>query len=290
MQDARVVLITGASAGIGAAIACRLARDGYRVFGTTRRLENLANSPPELLAAAATEAAPLQPASGRYPIRMLELDVTDQGSVDRCVARVLAEASRIDVLVNNAGWNAFGPLEEFPVAKAEELFQTIYFGALRMMRAVTPGMRLRGAGLILNISSIAARAVIPFQVHYSAAKAALNSLSFGLYQQLRPFGVRVVSLEPSDIRTRTNEVTVFGQVADSPYKPWTDRCWRTIEENMAKAPDPALVAAKVSRIMRARRPKPLYTCGSFLQRIAPGVFRFLPKSLELWLTRVFYGL
>lgn len=273
------VLITGASAGIGAAIACRLAREGHLVYGTTRHLGNLENSPPEMRKAVAAGA-----------VRMVALDVTEPASIRACVDGILAEAKYIDVLINNAGWGTYGPVEEVPIETVQRLFETIVLGALRMIQAVVPGMRERGEGMVINITSVAARAVIPFQAHYSAAKAALEFLTIGLRQEMRPFGVRVTALEPSDINTRFNDVTVFGIKDGSPYKPWSEPCWKVIAENLPKAPPPSVVAASVSRLIAKRRPKAIYTCGIPLQRLAPFVFRFLPKSAELSLMRLFYGL
>lgn len=281
----RTVLVTGASAGIGAAIACRLAREGYRVYGTTRSLSNLTQGPPEL------REAMMEPGpSGRLPIRFVALDVTRPETVQSAVAQILSEAGRIDVLINNGGWGTFGPVEQLPMETAQALFDTLVFGALRMIQAVAPAMRQRQDGTIINVTSIAARTVIPFQAHYSAAKAALEALTLGLRQELAPFGVKVTSLEPSDINTRFNDVTVFAPSAGPEYQPWTEPCWRVIAKNLPKAPPPEVVAAKVASILRARTLKPIYTCGIFLQRIAPFLFRLLPKGVEIFMMRAFYGL
>lgn len=282
----RTVLITGASAGIGAAVACRLAKDGYRVYGTTRNLANLGGAPRELQEATLEKAS----APPFYPVRFLELDVTRDDSVQKCVSQVLSETDGIDVLINNAGWGTFGPVEELPVETAQALFDTIVFGALRMIRAVAPLMRERRAGTIINITSIAARAVIPFQAHYSAAKAALEALTIGLRQEMAPFGVQVAALEPSDINTRFNDVTVFAPATGADYQPWTEPCWRVIAENLPKAPPPEVVADKVAAILRSRSLKPVYTCGLAIQRAAPFAFRLMPKSAEISAMRVFYGL
>ncbi|MGQ9778998.1 MAG: SDR family oxidoreductase [Bacillota bacterium] len=286
MKEPRTVLITGASTGIGAAIALRLAREGYRVFGTTRRLKNLENAPPALRAATAEAGGG---ASFRYPIRFVELDVTDPATIAAALEQVYAEAGRIDVLINNAGWGTFGSVEELPVETARALFDVLVFGPLRMIQAVVPRMRERREGTVINITSIAARAVIPFQAHYSAAKAALEALTIGLRQELLPFGVRVVAVAPTDINTRFNDVTVFAPAKDSPYRPWSEPCWRVIDENLKKAPPPAVVAAKVAAILKCPQPRPVYTVGIPLQRLAPIIFRLIPKSLEIFLMRLFYG-
>ncbi|NLG83791.1 MAG: SDR family NAD(P)-dependent oxidoreductase [Firmicutes bacterium] len=153
--EKRTVLITGASTGIGAAIALRLAREGYRVFGTTRRLKNLENAPNELKAA-----------MNECFLRFVELDVTDPATIAAALDRIYAEAGQIDVLINNAGWGTFGSVEELPIETARALFEVLVFGPLRMIGAVVPRMRERRHGMVINITSIAARAVIPFQAHY----------------------------------------------------------------------------------------------------------------------------
>lgn len=290
MKDSRTVLITGASAGIGAAIATRLARDGHRVYGTTRRLAGLTDAPPELRAAMAEASTAGTDAGMHHPVRFLELDVTKPESVNRCVDQVVKEAGRIDVLINNAGWGAFGSVEELPLATAQAMFDTVVFGSLRMIQAVVPAMRQRRAGLVINITSIAGRAALPFQAHYSAAKAALEMLTMGLRQELRPFGVGATIVEPSDINTRFFDRTVFCEPNDSPYRPWSELVWKYAGETIVKAPPPAVVAAKVASIVRKKNPGPIYTCGIALQRIAPTVFRFFPKRAELRAMRIFYGL
>ena len=196
------VLVTGASSGIGAAIAQALAEEGCLVWGTTRNLAKVATLPESL----------------RQKVKFLAMDVNDDDSVRAGVDRFLAEAGGIDILINNAGFGVFGPLEEFPLAEAKAIFETNYFGALRLIQAVVPLMREQGRGLIINVTSLAARFVIPFQVHYSATKAALSALTEGLRQELRPFGVKVVSLEPGDIKTNFNNVTKFGLKEGSPYQ------------------------------------------------------------------------
>lgn len=288
MQKTLNILVTGASAGIGAAVARRLADDGHRVFGTTRNLAAMAE-------AIGGESAPGEPSSGRCskaraPIRYLELDVTDRASVERCVEQVISEAGRIDVLINNAGWGVYGPVEEVSIDQAEKIFDTIYFGALRMIQAVAPSMRERGSGVIVSVSSVAGRVVLPFQVHYSAAKAALEALTLGVRQEMKPFGVIAIVVEPSDIRTRFFDRTVFAEKQESPYRPWSGLVWQYAGEVIAKAPPPEVVARTISRILRKRNPAPIYGSGIFMQRIAPTVFRFVPKRAELRLMRMFYGL
>ncbi|MGE5550513.1 MAG: SDR family oxidoreductase [Bacteroidota bacterium] len=290
LKEARTVLITGASAGIGAAVADRLAREGYRVFGTTRRLANLVQTQPGLREAVAEAASAGTAARTLYPVQFLELDVTDPDSVQKCVSQVIAEAGKIDVLINNAGWGAFGSVEMLPIETAQRLFDTIVFGTLRMIQAVVPAMRERRDGTVVNISSIAGRTALPFQGHYSAAKAAVEMLSMSLRQELHPFGVRVTVVEPSDINTRFFDQTLKCEPEKTPYLPWSELAWNYAGKVIGTAPPPDAVAKKVARILRRKKPLPIYTAGLFEQRIAPTVFRFCSKRLELRLMRIFYGL
>lgn len=270
----RRVLITGASSGIGAAVALFLADRGYKVWGTTRDLAKVGSFPEEL----------------REKVTFLAMDVTDQDSVHRGVAEFLRQAGGIDVLINNAGYGVFGPIEEFPVERVEALFAVNYFGVLRVLQEVIPVMREQGSGLIINITSLAGTFVIPFQVHYSATKYALEALTEGLRQELKPFGVKVTAVAPGDIKTRFNDVTDWKMKEDSPYREWAERCWRTIEENMAKAPLPRVIAKKVARLAEKKNPGPSYPAGDFLSTKLPLVNRFVPRRLREKLTRAFYRL
>lgn len=268
------VLITGASSGIGAAIALTLAEQGCQVWGTTRHLDKVATLPAEL----------------KEKVNFLAMDVTDDDSVRTGVERFMAEAGRIDILINNAGFGVFGPLEEFPLEQAKAIFETNYFGALRLIQAVAPVMREQRKGLIINITSLAARFVIPFQVHYSATKFALTALTEGLRQELRPFGVKVVAVEPGDIKTNFNNVTQFGMKEESPYRKWTDACWRVIDVNMEKAPSLQVIADRVLQIAKEKNPRPCYAAGDFLSTKFPFLARFVSARLKEKLIRIFYGI
>ncbi|HBG15584.1 MAG TPA: short-chain dehydrogenase/reductase [Firmicutes bacterium] len=267
------VLITGASSGMGAAIALTLAKKGYQVWGTTRDLSKVANLPGEL----------------RQNIKFLQMDVTKDDSVCSGFSRFLTEAGGIDILINNAGFGVFGPLEEFSIEKTKEIFETNYFGALRLIQEVAPIMREQRRGLIINITSLAAKFVIPFQVHYSATKFALDALTEGLRQELRPFGVKVVAIEPGDIKTNFNNVTKFGIGENSPYKKWADVCWRVIDVNMQKSPPPQVIADKVVKVIAKRNPRTRYPAGDFLSTKFPIIDRFISSRLKEKMIRLFYG-
>ena len=183
-----VVLVTGSSTGIGLATALHFARLGHDVHAGVR---NPATAT-ELVRAIESE---------KLPIRLVTLDVNDAGSVKRGVGEVLERAGRVDVLVNNAGIGGGGPIEDVPVEWAQALFETNYFGAIRMSQAALPGMRERRSGAIVNVSSIAGRVAIAGHGHYSAVKHALEAASEALAQEVQAFGIRVVIIEPGVVVT-----------------------------------------------------------------------------------------
>ena len=183
-----VVLITGCSTGIGLATAVHFARRGHDVHAGVR---NVAGAT-ELTAAIANEKLGIHPVT---------LDVDDSLSVDRAVRVVLDRAGRIDVLVNNAGIGGGGALEEVPLEFAKAMFETHYFGAIRMIQAVLPGMRVQQSGAIVNVSSIWGRLGVAGHGHYCAAKHALEAASEALAQEVVAFGIRVAIVEPGVVAT-----------------------------------------------------------------------------------------
>ena len=256
------VLVTGASSGIGAATAARLAGRGYQVFGTSRNPER-------------------QSLPG---VRFIALDVRDEESVAKAVAQVLASVPRLDALVCNAGIGIFGSVEEVPIDAARELFETNLFGTLRVLRAVLPHMREARRGRILLVGSLAGRAPIPFQAHYSASKAAVDALALALHNELNGTGVRISLIEPGDIRTEFNERTQWGEPSRSAYAERLQRAERVIRESLPQAPGPEIVATTIERALTSRRPRLRYTVGpdSFL---VPLGRRLLPDRWAMRLIR-----
>lgn len=270
---AKKVLITGASSGIGAAIAIMLAKKGFQIWGTSRSLAKVQGLPDEL----------------KKNVQFIQMDVTDNQSVKSGVEEFLRQAGEIDILINNAGYGVFGPLEEFPVEDAKKIFEANYFGALRLIQTVLPEMRKKQKGLIINITSLAGTFVIPFQVHYSASKFALEALTEGLRQELRPFGINVVAIQPGDIKTNFNDVTEFGIQDKSPYSDWANICWKIIDENMQKAPGPEVIAKKTWQVIQKRNPRTRYPAGDFLSTKFILFNRFISNRIKEKLVRIFYG-
>lgn len=211
-----VVLITGASSGLGQATARLLARSGYAVFGTSRS--------PSL---AATMPA----------VEMVPLDVRDDESVRACVDVVAARTGRVDVLINNAGQELAGALEEISSEEVRAQFDINFFGAVRMVNAVLPLMRQQKRGHIINVGSLAGLVPIPFLGMYSAAKFALEGYTEALRHELRPLGIHVSLTEAGFLRTSmmNNRQSTARRIAD--YEPWRERALDAVREHEEKGPD-----------------------------------------------------
>lgn len=257
-----IALVTGASSGIGLATAQALRRDGYRVFGTSRK--------------------PMADTDGG--ITMLVCDVTDDESVRSVVDEVLKRAGRIDLLVNNAGLGLFGGAEESSVAQVQALFDVNLFGVMRMTNAVLPSMRRRGRGRIINIGSILGLIPSPYAAHYSAAKHAIEGYSESLDHEVRAFDIRVSVIEPAFVRT------VFDQNGIKPDSLLNEYdCARAdvdalLRDVMPKADLPDVVADVVVKAAADARPRHRYAAGkaarqiSLLRRFAPA--QIFDKSLR----------
>jgi NAD(P)-dependent dehydrogenase (short-subunit alcohol dehydrogenase family) len=257
MPEGRVALVTGASSGIGEACARTLARHGFLVYGTSRR----------------TDFAPAD-------FEGLVMDVTSAESVERAVSRLLAQTGRLDVAVNNAGWALAGAVEETPIEPAREQFETNFFGVLRVLRAVLPPMRAAGAGLVVNVSSIGGLMGLPFQGLYSASKFALEGLTESLRQEVARFGIRVVLIEPGDVRTAIGtRRRRIGMGPGSAYRGAGERTLAVVEREEDGGASPQEVAELLLRLTLTARPRARYTVGHPTQRLAAWLKRALPGRL-----------
>jgi NAD(P)-dependent dehydrogenase (short-subunit alcohol dehydrogenase family) len=240
------ILVTGCSSGIGAATAHRLLAGGHLVYATARSTGALAD-----LAAAGA--------------RVLPLDVTDTAAVTAVVEEVVGAHGRVGALVNNAGYGAYGAVEDTPLDAVVAQFETNVFGVVRMIQAVLPSMRATGAGRIVNLSSMGGRLTFPFGGYYHASKHAVEALSDALRVEVRPFGVQVSIIEPGLITTRFG-ATATGTLtsatpAESPYA----GAARRVEQAMAASyanrrltAGPEAVAGSVEKALTARRPRTRY--------------------------------
>jgi NAD(P)-dependent dehydrogenase (short-subunit alcohol dehydrogenase family) len=256
-MNSKVALVTGASSGIGAAIAGRLAEAGYTVFGTSRR----AVSP------------------GQRSFEMLTLDVTSDQSVEAAVREVVRRAGRIDVLVNNAGFGVSpAGAEESSIEQARSVFDTNFFGIVRMTRTVVPQMRRQGAGRIINIGSALGFLPMPYGALYAATKHAVEGYSESLDHELRTRGIRVSVIEPAYTKTPFDANFLEPDATLDEYREVRAAVNKRVKEVMATADEPRVVAEVVLKAASAAHPKLRYPAGRLAGRLR-FLRTFLPAGL-----------
>ena len=253
----KVALVTGASSGIGQATAERLAMVGYKVYGTSRR------------------GAP----AGQRSFAMLPLDVTSYESVEAVVTEVLRVDGRVDVLVNNAGF-AVAPAgaEESSIEQAWSIFNTNFFGIVRMTRAVVPHMRHQGGGRIINIGSVLGFLPAPYMALYAATKHAIEGYSESLDHELRTRGIRVSVIEPAYTKTQFDANFVQPDSKLDEYHEIRAAIGRRVKEVIAAADEPGVVADVVVKAAIATQPKLRYAAGGVANRLRM-LRRFAPAAL-----------
>lgn len=243
----KTILITGASSGIGFDAARTLARQGHRVYAAARRVDRM---------------EPLK-ADGVVPIGM---DVTDEASLQDGVGAVLAAEGRIDVLVNNAGYGYFGAIENVPLEEARRQLEVNVFGLARLCQLVLPAMREQGSGRIVNISSVAGKAVLLFGGWYHVSKYSVEALSDALRMEMKPFGIDVVLIEPGGIRTDWGLIAadhLAESSAGTPYEEEGLQESKTLRKaySIRLLSRPAVVTRAISRAVNSKRPRTRYRIG-----------------------------
>jgi NAD(P)-dependent dehydrogenase (short-subunit alcohol dehydrogenase family) len=261
-----VILITGITSGFGKAIAERLSREGHIVYGTHRH---------------ATEFLP--------GVHYIKTEVTDDESVEAAVKEVLDNEGRIDVFINNAGMGIGGPLEFCTVEQARVQMDVNWLGMVRFMDSVVPVMRRAHGGKIICVSSIAGLIGLPFQGLYSSSKFAIEGYCEALRMELHDSSVQVIVLEPGDFHTRftSSRQSVDVSEASEAYPKYAGTL-SVIEDEENGGLSPEVLAAKVSRIVRKRRPRNSYVIATFTQRLSILAKRLLPSRLFSWIIRKYY--
>lgn len=253
----KIALVTGASSGIGEATAERLARAGYVVYGTSRR--------------------GAQP--GKRSFEMLSLDVSSDASVEAAVGEVLKRDGRIDLLVNNAGVGvAPAGAEESSIEQARSIFETNFFGLVRMTRAVVPHMRRQGSGRIVNIGSVLGFLPMPYGALYAATKHAVEGYSESLDHELRTRGIRVSVIEPAYTKTPFDANFMAPDAKLDAYREAREGVDKRVNEVMATAEPPGVVADTVLEAATAAHPKVRYPAGHLAKRLRL-LRRFAPASM-----------
>lgn len=258
----KTVLITGASSGLGKAMALRLHAAGMKVYGTGRHPEKCTG----------------------VPFVMLKLDVNNAESIDRAIKHIYAEQTAIDVLINNAGKGIAGPLEETPEAESKAVFETNFFGPIRMIKAVLPGMRQKKSGLIINITSMAGYMGLPYRGMYSATKSALEILGESWSMELRTFGVEMVSVAPGDFATNIAAGRYHVPLQkDSPYAEGYGVSLEMMNQHVDKGGNPDEVAQLVEKIIANGPKKVHYKAAAFMEKTGVVLKRVLP---DLWFQKM----
>ena len=254
---AKIALVTGASSGIGEATAERLAKAGYKVYGTSRRGIK----------------------AGKRSFEMLPLDVTSDEFVESAVNEVIRLDGRIDLLVNNAGFGvAPAGAEESSLDQARSIFETNFFGLIRMTRAVVPHMRRQGSGRIINIGSVLGFLPMPYGALYAATKHAVEGYSESLDHELRTRGIRVSVMEPAYTKTSFDANFMEPDAKLDEYREARAGLNKRVHEVMATADQPSVVANAVLKAAQAASPKIRYTAGRLANRLRL-LRRFAPAGV-----------
>jgi NAD(P)-dependent dehydrogenase (short-subunit alcohol dehydrogenase family) len=265
----KVVLITGASSGIGRSIAKLLKIKGYQVYGGSRN-KNTA-----------------MPAAVIHTY----LDVTDSISVQNTVNSILEKEGRIDVLINSAGYGIAGPIEQTSIREINSLFNTNFLGSFRMCKAVLKSMRNLKSGTIINISSLGGLAGLPFQGFYSASKFALEGMTEALKTEVAPFGIKVILIEPGNFCTPfTQNRVIIDEMIDSDYLPDFNNALPIIEKDEINGKNSEIIARLVYQILRKPKVKLRYATGPKNEKLLFRLKGILPQGLFETILKKHYNL
>jgi short-subunit dehydrogenase len=246
-MNKKVALITGASSGIGASAAILLHKAGYRVYGAARRVDKMKSLEEQ-------------------GISTISLDITDEDSIVNCVNTIREKEGSIDVLVNNAGYGSYGAIEDVPMEEARRQFEVNIFGLARLTQLVLPGMREKGFGKIVNISSMGGKIYTPFGGWYHATKHALEGWSDCLRLETKEFGIDVVVVEPGGIKTPWGQIAADNLKKTSGNGAYAEAANKTAEgtakmysSNRLTHPD--VIGREILKAVTARRPRRRYVKG-----------------------------
>ena len=245
----KVALVTGSSSGIGYETSLALAREGYFTYATMRDLKKEA-----VIKKIAEEE--------NLPLKVIELDVDNDDSVQNAVETIIEEKQRIDVLVNNAGWGIWGTAEDVSMKEFREQFETNFFSVVRMIQKVAPIMRKQGNGDIVNISSIAGRIGFPVSTAYISSKFAIEGLSESLRYELGPFGIDVIIIEPGVIKTNFFDSMKTAKKTDDAYKEITEKVISGVKMMAEMGTPPKEVANVIIKSLKEEKPLPRYVVGN----------------------------
>jgi NAD(P)-dependent dehydrogenase (short-subunit alcohol dehydrogenase family) len=254
----KVAIVTGSSSGIGYATSLLLARNGFYTYASVRDINKSAS----LQSIADSEKLPLKP---------IQLEVTDDSSVNDAVHKIVSEKGRIDVLVNNAGYGLFGAFEDLSMDEIKAQFETNFFGVIRVTQQVIPIMRTqrngsRGGGIIVNVGSINGQIAFPVLSAYSATKFAIEGLSESIAYELEPFGIKVILIQPGPIRSNFMKVSLLPKRALDPRSPYSELVQKFYDKTNSQHDDaisPEEVAKTIFHAISIEKPEFRYVVGNY---------------------------
>lgn len=270
-KDKKVILITGASSGVGSACANYLLNQGYIVFGTSRT------------------AAFSDSQYNDKKVNMLPLELRDRKSIKDAIDVIIKIHSRIDVVINNAGIGIGGPMEDTPIEEAKRIMDINFFGGVQFIQEILPIFHKQNRGLIINISSLAGRFSLPFQGFYAATKFAIEAISEALYMELKNSSLNIVLIQPGDLSTNfTNNRKQF--IRENSYL-WSsfEKALSIIKKDEQSGADPMAVAHIVGKIIKSKKPKFRYTVGKETWYVII-LHLILPDRIFLYFLARHYGL
>lgn len=253
----KVILITGASSGIGKAIATYLHAKNYTVYGTSRNPDKL-----------------------NLPFNMVALDVTDAKTIQTAIAKIIQKEGKIDVLINNAGKGITGSIEDTPTDEMRANFNTNFFGVIDVIKAVLPQMRKQKSGIVINVTSIAGYMGLPFRGIYSASKGALELVTEALSMEVKSFGVKMINVAPGDFATNIASGRYHTPVyEDSAYKEKYTENLALMDGHVSSGMDPLVMAKAMHEIIEKSNPKIHYKIGGFMEKFSIILKRVLPDKV-----------
>ena len=273
MQVEKVALVTGSSSGIGFETALLLSKSGFHTYASMRNLEKSKNI---------TEIVNTE----NLPLRVIQLDVNDDISVKNAINKIIAENGRIDVIINNAGYGLFSPIEDITLDQVKEQFETIFFGVVRLVKEVLPVMRKQRNGIIVNVSSGAGRVAIPVSSAYVATKFALEGLSESMRYELKEFGINIIIIEPGVIMTNFVENMKTAGTRSRSESPYADLIGRTLKGFgglMDNSSPPKLVAEAILNAITSKEPEIRYVVGDDAKSIMKVRKSTSDKEFENWM-------
>ena len=261
----KIVLLTGASGGLGTAIAQHLDKNKYKVYGTSRKkIESDIFIP-------------------------LQMDLTDSDSIQKAIHYIINKEGKIDILINNAGIGITGSIEETRIEDVKKVFAVNFFGMMELIQRVLPHMRRQKQGMIINISSIAGYTGLPFRGIYSATKSAVMRMTEALSAETKSHGITVVDVAPGDFKTKIAEGRIYTDLKpDSPYYEDYNRNLKMIDEEVEAGLEPEVLGKKIRKIIEGSHPKLRYNVGIFMQRLTPYLTACLPGRFFEKLIRKHY--